>query len=601
MVCKQCGAYNEASKKYCTVCGALLVADMPGRSSEPKTNPEAEKPGWGFVRSPSWPKPSFDLNSVDEFPEDEPTVTPHQPSLDEPEQGASQQPSEAYPFGQAPVRGFRSVGQAQPEARQPGQPIYTVGGEDEQGGGYTRSPQRPTLYRMDDDDGGGYTPPPRNRAPQAPVGRGRSMSRKPSSYGRHTGRNNKNTVFYIAAGVLAVLLIVFATILVNRYYSGYGGFFRNVFGGSPVLKDAVLTDGKNNDGVDCWIITVYVREGNTITVKVGDTEKSVVVGPTNKHEIRIPKSMLLPSGPEEGATAQVVPNITVTTKNNDTVPLKIPAVTVAVPSLTLSITTPSASSITVGKADVPFAGKVDDGTVAVTVEGTPLTVGADGTFSGSYTLPKLGVYTLTLQASKNGYQIAKQAINVDYSQAEATLTFAKDSLRISGNSDTATVKGKTDPGAAISVSGPAGVTLGTPTVNAQTGDFSFTAQMSKVGHYELQVTASKSGISTPAAVVVERAPDLAAYTKSVFKLDYSRMTKESKHQASYLCKGTVVEVTQSDPYVIAKLKTTQGELIFEYHATKSVTADGKSHSIYGDYMGLDEATGLPKIYCWFYS
>jgi len=616
MVCKQCGAYNEAGKKYCSVCGALLVADMPGKSAEPRKNAETDRPSWGFVPSPSWPKPNFDINSVDELPEEEPTVTLHQPTPEEQaDAGASSynEPPEAYPCGQAPVRGFRPVtqsGRFEPASfrQQPGseQPIGSAGGYDaDQNGygqeGYPRTPQRPPLYRMEDEDEA-YSPPPRKRTPPPHTGKGVSRPKSSSgSLGRRRGRNNRNTVFYIVAAVLVVLLVVFGTILVNRNYSGYGGFFRNVFGGSPILKDAVQTEGKNDAGVDCYIITVFVREGNTVTVRVGDQEKSVVVGRDNKQEIRIPKASLLAAEPVDGTTAQVVPDISVTTKDGEVVPLKIPAITVAAPALTLSLTEPSASSITVGKPEVPVSGKVDDGTVAVSVEGTALTVAEDGTFTGSYTLPDLGVYTLTVEARKNGYQIAKQTINVDYSQAAATLTFTKSTLRAPSDQDTATVKGVTDPGAAISVTAPGGVTAGTPNVNSQTGDFSFTAQMANVGHYELQVTATKDGVSTNAAVVVERAPNMDTYTKAVYKLDYARMTQETKHKASYLCKGEVTEVLQSEPYAIARLKTSAGEIIFEYHATKTVTNDGKSHNIYGDYMGLDEATGLPKVYCWFYS
>ena len=49
------------------------------------------------------------------------------------------------------------------------------------------------------------------------------------------------------------------------------------------------------------------------------------------------------------------------------------------------------------------------------------------------------------------------------------------------------------------------------------------------------------------------------------------------------------------------LTTDSGDLLFEYHNTAATVdaSDGKTYNIFGDYAGMDEATGLPKIYCWF--
>ena len=84
-------------------------------------------------------------------------------------------------------------------------------------------------------------------------------------------------------------------------------------------------------------------------------------------------------------------------------------------------------------------------------------------------------------------------------------------------------------------------------------------------------------------------------------MDYDRMKNETLHKASYKCVGKVAEVVQTEPYVVARLTTDSGDLLFEYHNTAATvdTTDGKTYNIFGDYAGMDEATGLPKIYCWF--
>jgi hypothetical protein len=125
--------------------------------------------------------------------------------------------------------------------------------------------------------------------------------------------------------------------------------------------------------------------------------------------------------------------------------------------------------------------------------------------------------------------------------------------------------------------------------------------MSSVGHYEVTITAAKNGNSTSETVTVEYAPDYNAYTASVHRLDYARMQNEPNHKASYKCPGTVAEILQAEPYVIAKLKTDSGDLLFEYHGTAASVSmdDNKTYTLWGDYNGVDAETGLPKVYCWF--
>ncbi len=614
MVCNHCGAYNDPKATACTVCGASLQPEAATHATEEPETAETERPNWGFVRSPRWPKPSFDINSVDELPEVEEYVRAHDPNVPVEQAKPEAQPPQV-PY-ESPTRGFRNVesrrfdpqpAQSQSQNYTSVTPIDSVGGYDDAPQpyqrGFGRAPQRNLNYGAQ----GAQGEEEKASAPRKPQAAhyppAKSMAAKSAMRSRtaYRSKRNKNTLFYAIGAVLVVALLVLGGILISKNYGGMGGFFRSVFGGSPILKDAVVTEGKNKSGVDCYIVTVFARAGNTVTVRFAGQEISGVINSSNQQEVLLPKDRFLPPDPVEGTTANLVPDITITTKDGEVFPVEIDPIPVQVPALTLSVTQPSAASVAVGKPAVAFAGMVNDGSVGVFVEGQPLTVDETGAFSGEYTLPDLGVYTLTLEARKNGYQIARQTFNVDYTQAEANIDVDASTLRAPSGSDTATVKGTTSAGAKLAVTGPSGVTVGAPDVNEATGVFSFTVQMAEIGHYGLEVTVTKDGRATTGTINVERAPDYAEYTASVHKMDYDRMKNETLHKASYKCVGKVAEVVQTEPYVVARLTTDSGDLLFEYHNTAATvdTTDGKTYNIFGDYAGMDEATGLPKIYCWF--
>jgi hypothetical protein len=616
MVCKQCGSYCDAGASSCPVCGAPLPEQAAAQPAD--TSTEQSRPNWGFVRSPKWPKPTFDLNAVDDLPQPEEQAQEsvyeqpvyEQPVYDE-EPFEDAGPQEYRP--PIPQQGFRAPGRRfdpQPlqDANEQGS-VRTIGsvGDYDSGtpayqGGFGRAPKRAVVYNMEDDNDE-YSPAPRKRP--APIPQSSGKSRLPSSMQRtkpsalRGGRRN-NMVILGAGALLAILLIVLGVVFINKNYIGFGGFFRSVFGGSPILKDPEVTEGKNDAGVDCYIITVYAKKGSTVAIKLGDQEKSQEIT-SPQILLRIPKVSLLPSEPVDGTTAVVNPDIYVKTADGEDFPLTIP-INVNVPALNFILTEPAADSVAVSKPKVAFSGTVDAGTT-VTVGEQALTVDENGNFSGEYQLPDIGMHTLTVEAKKNGYQITRQTVQVDYTNAEANIEWTKSSLR-AAEGDTATVKGTVDPGTTIEIDQskvPSGVTVGTPNVNSTTGFFSFTVKMPEVGHYELALTVTKDGKSTAGTVVVERAPDYAAYTAAVYKMDYDRMAKETLHKAAYKCIGKVTEITQSEPYTLAKLTTDKGDILFEYHGSAATVElnDNKTYSIFGDYAGVDETTGLPVVYCWF--
>ncbi len=590
-------------------------ADTDAPSDKPAQ--DDEQTGWGFIQSPRWPKPTFDINSIDEAEAPQPAfkqpVQPAAPSYSPPDSEYEPASTAAAP----PIAGPRQVNPAyqrssetrfepQPYAAQQAQrsaakPIASVGSNDSYAsnyntGNFARMPQRAEYDHSDDD---GFDPAPRGK--RGGSARPSSLKRRPPTRSRSTYRNKNNLLFFGAAGVLVVLLLVFGIILINRNFGGISGFFRNVFGGSPILKDPVVSSGVNKDGAECWEITVYAREGNTIYMRVGSETKSDVIGRGNYKILQIPKYMFLPEEPVDSETANLVPDVRIITKDKEEIIVDIPPIPVQVPPLTLTVTSPAEATLQVGRNKVTVAGTVDDGAVAVTLNGETVPVAADGAFSIDYTLPEVGSHTLMLEARKNGHQIARHTLQVEYTQTEANIDVDRTTLRAPGDGDTATVKGTVDANSTISLSGPAGVTLGSPNINNATGLFSFTVQMAAVGHYPIEINISKDGVSSSGTIIVERAPVYADYTAKVYKMAYDRMLKEPQHTAAYKCVGKVTEVLQTEPYVIAKLNTSSGDILFEYHnTTASVsTEDKQTYNVFGDYVGIDEGTGLPLVYGWF--
>lgn len=452
----------------------------------------------------------------------------------------------------------------------------------------------------------------RSAAPYAAQGRnpGRSApaGRKPAPTKRARAKNSslrggkRNTLIFAgAAGVLVVLLIVFGVIAINKNYGSIGGFFSSVFGGSPITKPAEVTTGVNKDGLDCWVITVYAKKGNTVTLRVDGEEISGEFGDNGFRTLNIPKNRFLPETPWEGPTAELTPDIVITTPDEEIVPLEIDPITVDVPALNLSVASPVGNPAYVNRSRVPISGTVDDGEVNVTVEGQPLEVDETGNFTGEYTLPDKGVHSLTIEAKKNGYQITRTTVQVDYTVTEAEIDLDKATLRTDKNADKTTVKGTITAGASMQLSAPAGVTVDTPTVDSGTGAFSFNAQIDSEGSYEIGVTLTKDGASTNGTIIVERAPDVDTYSRACQAMDYSLMTSSPGHSAKYLCVGTVAEVLETAPYTFARLTTDAGDVIFEYHGTAASIepGDGKTYNVYGDYKGIHEETGLPLVYAWF--
>ncbi|MDD3921137.1 MAG: zinc-ribbon domain-containing protein [Eubacteriales bacterium] len=636
MFCTECGALNDDTQEFCSVCGTPLVRVDPEaraaaekRAAQPQPAPQENdpaRPSWGFVRSPQWPTPNFDMNSVEDFvPEEVPDYQPAHNSAYVPaepvppvEQAYYPPVQQSYtapqpPYAPAEEYDARFVPQQQDAAWeqpvQPVQPIGTVGDYDEElpRAGFGRAPQRAAVYSTEDERDVPFeahkprrsAAPARTKSFDDSFGSTRKPARSRSSLGR--GVDQKKLIFIGVAALLVILILVFGVILINKNYGTVGNFFSSVFGGSPVLKDPTIVEGTMKGDIPCYSVTVYAKAGNVVRAKVGDKQMEGIIGKTNEMVVNIPKTSLLPAEAVDGDTAEITPDIRLFTEEGEEIELKMPAVTVQVPALSFAVTSPETTSLSVSNGTVAFAGTADVGT-AVFVNGQQIATSEDGSFAGEYTVPDLGVYDLALEAKKAGYQVAKASYHVDYTVSEANITFENTTLRATEEAATTTVKGTTDAGASMTATADAGAEVSAINVAAD-GSFSFVVTMEKVGHYNVELTVTKSGVSSTKTVVVERAPKVDEY--QTHKFDYDRMVKETKHVASYECIGKIDEIlhpySDAEPYVYAKMTVDGNQLVFEYRNAKyaaNLQADTKK-KVCADYNGIHEETGLPLVYAWF--
>ncbi len=604
MRCKVCGAYNEDYLEFCENCAAPLEPDAatngPTGFSSAGGGDQGEPSAWGFVRSPNWPKPDFDANTVSEQDIPEAYLNRFEPRL----AGAAQEDAEpavdkpvtrvqSEPVTETPVPRFNA---SEPSPIRRAAPVCGPAAESEPEGepalpAVRKEPKKP--QRADSFKDYGYA--------------GKRKSRK-----FHGSKNP--VVFYAAAGVLVLLIVVFAIALLTK---GSGPIFGGLFSKSNITKQATIAPDTSDPSNNRYLITVYAKTGSRLRFTAGSLVKDGddLIVTDGKKSMIVDQEIFIPAEPVDGATLEIYPDIVVVGKDGteEKVEFTEPIV-ITVPSIGLTLTSP-ASPLETTTPDITVSGTVDDNTASVFVGDNQFTVDETGGFSGTYTLSAEGPGTITVEARKNGYQIARQTINVNYTAPATTggnggatqpvsavtgtpsFDFADDQSRRTTEA-TLTVKGTAQSGAALSVTG---VDLSNPVTVNSDGTFSFTAKMDEVGLYTATVSSNLNGSVGTRTIYLERShADRNAYIEGAHALDYQYLVDAPNHKQAYELVGKVAEVIQTSPFVIAKVTTTDGDVLFYYYSgiASVEVGDGKTYEVYGDPNGKD-ANGIPILYAWY--
>lgn len=463
MKCKVCGAINEDYLEYCENCAAPLK-ESQAAAGEPTSGGAREQRSWDFVASPDWSKPEFSANTVSEtdIPEGfTPQSFRSRFSAEPVQQPASASAPEAPAAAQAPnsVRrnnpqsqqakrnSVRPASKAAPSAVCPdcgaplaegqrfcnscgknlGQPaavsapVAAAGAAGAQAGIKYADPLDEDMFSFNYEDEEEATPRRkkggnRSNAPARSAAPKRSASRKRSGLAM-----DKTLLFWIAAGVLILALVVLGVVLVSKN-GGFSGLFGGIFSSSPITKEPVIEKTTTDSGVPAYNITIYAKRNSVVHFEGGSIVKDTPVTKTSKPiTLCVPEAVWVPSEPVEGNTLEIYPDITVIAKDGTETPVTFAEpIVISVPTLNLSVTAPNTPSFETATPDITFSGVVDDPTSAVYVNDMQFTVDEAGAFEGVYTLETEGTHTINVEARKNGYAIARQTFQVTYSTGAAT-------------------------------------------------------------------------------------------------------------------------------------------------------------------------------------
>ncbi|MEG1547830.1 MAG: hypothetical protein RR232_02065 [Clostridia bacterium] len=622
MKCPVCGAINEDFMEYCENCAAPL--SQSGSNSRPTRvgGATGTRTSWGFAKSPQWPQPEFDADTISENDIPGEFVSRFDHDTSNSNVGASEPVSEKpyIPHTQADVSHTA--------------PRRSVR-HDENADYDNETPQVNYAEPVDKDTFYHYDEKQKTRPQRQGQGHNRPAVRSAGRSSR--GMNQKTLLFYAAAGALIVIIIVLAIIFLTKgnsadqvppadnttvsdvkQPSAFSMFFDSLFGKSPLTKPATIVKDVTNTGEPAYTVTVYAKRNCTVRFTAGTFVSDNLVD-DGSVGLRIPERVWIPGEPVDGEVLEITPDVVVIDKDGNETQVQFgEKISITLPTIGLNVTAPAEDSFSVNAAAVAISGVVDDNTAEVYAGDTPLSVDANGNFTGTYTLPGVGTQTLNIEARKNGYAIARKTFTIEYATDVAgtgagtgtgasgtgvtgtpAFNFAADQTRRVTEASL-TVKGTIEAGATLTVSGAE--LNGAVSIDSAAGTFQFTVNMPDVKLYTVEVASTKGGATGTRTIYLERShADKTKYMEDAHALDYQYLKDSPHHKQSYAIVGKVAEVVQSSPYQLVRLTTDKGDIMFAYYSgiTTIDPSDGMTYTVYADPYGRYEETGVPLVYAWY--
>ncbi len=423
-----------------------------------------------------------------------------------------------------------------------------------------------------------------------------NTEREKKTKNKRKAEGGGNAPFIFVTIVLIVLIAaLFYVYLLKEFNGSLNLLVSNYFGTNPITAPATITEVTTEDGEPALLITVYAKKGYIVLFEEGSARKEAVV---EGHSVsfRVPQSLWIPQDASETDVIEIKPTVFVKDPNTNVITqVEFTPFVIHIPSVTVTILLPETLTFVTSSSTVEIAGYVSDPTASVFMGNTQLQTDANGYFRGIYHLEKLGETQVKIEARKAGYAVGSAVISITYTKSEINLNITNDTMRTF--TDTIEIKGTIDPGATLSVSGIE--VEGDISVN-EDGSFSFIAKVPNVGLYTPKLTVSHGDVTSSVDIYIEHAPDLDEYIQTAWALDYQWMLEHPSMNRHFGFTCKVIEVMQSEPFVIAKVRTDSGDLIVYYYHTTLVEAnDGKNYRMYAYLDGKDLETGLPIMYCWF--
>lgn len=418
--------------------------------------------------------------------------------------------------------------------------------------------------------------------------------------------NGLGTAIKIAAIVALLMLLAIAAFLISGAVKKCSEANSTPTG---VNKAPVVEANKQDP--DYFNVTVFAKEGKTLIYETADGRRREVTVPDDNAVIfKVHKSSLMPVEPIDSTVYEATPTVYIRNEDGtETLVEDMPSVMLEVPEIKVDLDLPDTYISDDGKVNV--SGHIDLIATELTVNGEPIAINTDGSFSHEIVYEDTGVYTLDLVGKLPSYQVYKRTINVDVQTAVPTTPLVQlpweygdteYSQRVKNSIDTIEVRGMVPVGSTLEATcSSSNAVLSLPTI-ADDGTFTFNVRMAYAGDYTIHLTCtSESGQVSERDVHVQRAPDWSRYMAGAWQMNFASFAYESTQ--AYQIKGTITEILQQGDYILAKMELTDGNVVvIEYHnhygSAGEITVGATYEKMFGRPMGLNE-DGIPQLYIWF--
>ena len=376
------------------------------------------------------------------------------------------------------------------------------------------------------------------------------------------------------------------------------------------------------EGRPCISISMVARPGDTVTIVLPHQDDYVV---ENKEATDQPylmtifKSCYYPNVPLEDPVYTVTPEILVTHADGTKESLHVDSFDITFPTVQLELLEPAQASIPeegimAAEGNVlVLKGRVDDHTVAVTVNGQPVTnMYTGGNFDFTYAMTGDEPETITIEASKADYVPTSYSFTVKpyvFIPEQMTLEVESNINKLKADkSGKVTVTGTTAPGATLTAAPAAeyqsSVVCGAPNVDAE-GHFTFdvTFDKSYYGIASITLHAKKDGYEEGetnclvARMYGDQKAAVKGYSKTksyheVYgKYKFEDVMANPSAAGLFRFSGSVVEVDPETGVVTIEAKTSAKEKtkIYVFNASDKWEPDkhvGTSYLLYCTLNGL---------------
>lgn len=427
-------------------------------------------------------------------------------------------------------------------------------------------------------------------------------NRKPISR-RHSV--DGDIAFIVISVVLIIATILLSGLYINRNFPGnnlkekIAYMFSSAFSDEIITAPPTITASETEAGDPAIIITVYAKKGSIVVFQEGATRMERKIE-GQSISFRVPISLWTSkAGSDSVEGLEIKPNVFVydPSKSNEVIKLDFEPYHTAANTVDIVITSPDSLDISTTNSSVQIAGYVSDMSAAVFMNGEQLQLDEQGYFMTVYHVESLDSQRVVFTAQKGGTVVGSTVLNITYEKSSIDINITNESLRTF--EDKLLIEGTVDKGAKLKVSG---VELeGDLNLDKSTGKFSFTALLPDIGNYIITLSLSAGDTNSSVDIYAEHAPDMDEYIRGAWSLDYDwAVDHPTMNKHHYCIDGKIVEVYQSEPFVKARMKTADGDVIFTYYHTTAVEAnDGKNYTLYAYLDGVDQKTGLIQLYCWF--